>query len=271
MRRPSLPLRGVLTTIADATEHTGFTLVLLVKALLHSVYPRNLRRAVGRVVEQYYIQIVKSLTVVCVVGLFTGMILALQTGETLQRYGAEGRLGGVVGATLAREMGPFITAIILAATVGAGIAAEIATMRVSEEIDALELMNIDPVDFLVAPRVAALGVAAVLLTVWVDLVGVVGGAIVAKSQFGITFERFFAGVRNLLADELLFDTFSKDIFSGLVKSYIFGLLIGALACAAGLRAHGGALGVGRAVRQSVVASVVLTLIVGYLITWVFWA
>ncbi len=261
---------GLLTRLADGFEHTGFAVLLLVAGLAKGAVPRHPRRALGRLFEQLHVHLVKSLLVVSVVGAFMGMILALQTGEELRRYGAEGQLASIVAASMAREMGPFIAAIILSATVGAAIAAELGTMRVSEEIDALELMNIDPVGFLVAPRIQALGLAAVLLTVLVNVIGVIGGAVVAKAQYGISYLDFFEGARNALAGPWLLGVLSKDLYSGLTKAFVFGLIIGALSCAAGLRAKGGALGVGRAVRSSVVAAVVATLVVGYVITWIFW-
>ena len=262
--------RPTLTAISDAVEHGGYTLVLLADALVRGTFPPRPARALGRLVEQLHVQLVKSLPVVAVVGIFMGMILALQTGEELRRYGAESGLPAIVAASMAREMGPFITAIILAATVGAAIAAELGTMRVSEEIDALELMNIDPVTFLVSPRIQALGISAALLTVLVDVIGVFGGAVVANAQYGIPYDDFFVGARDALSGNWLFGVLSKDVYSGLVKAFVFGLMIAALACAAGLRASGGALGVGRAVRQSVVAAVVSSLIVGYVLTWIFW-
>jgi phospholipid/cholesterol/gamma-HCH transport system permease protein len=261
---------GILTRVADGLEHTGYTAVLLVAGLAKGCVPLRPLRTLGRLVEQLHVQLVKSILVVSVVGAFMGMILALQTGEELRRYGAEGQLASIVAGSMAREMGPFITAIILAATVGAATAAELGTMRVSEEIDALELMNIDPVRFLVTPRIQALGLSAVLLTVLVNVIGIAGGAVVANAQFGIRYLDFFEGARNALAAPWLLGVLSKDLYSGLTKSLVFGLMIGALACAAGLKASGGALGVGRAVRGSVVASVVATLVVGYVITWMFW-
>ncbi len=263
--------RGFLTQVADAVEQGGYALVITGRALVVALMPRHPGRELGRLMEQLYSQVVKSIPVVVIVGLFMGMILALQTGEELSRFDAENQLGAIVGATLAREMGPFITAIILAATVGAAIAAELGTMRVSEEIDALELMNIDPVRFLVAPRVIALGFAAVLLTILVNVVGILGGALVANAQFGTPVADFIEQARRVFEGNQLVGVLSKDIYSGLVKAYVFGLQIAGLSCAAGLRASGGALGVGRAVRNCVVAAVVMTLIVGYIITWVFWA
>lgn len=265
------PRTGFFAALTNATEHAGYTILLLVRGVGRGIFPPSPLRHARRVIEQMHVQMVKSLGVVTVTAAFSGMILALQTGETLQRYGVESQLGGIVGASMAREMGPFIASIILAATVGAAIAAELGTMRVSEEIDALELMNIEPVAFLVAPRVVALAVTSVLLTVLVDAIGVVGGAVVANTQFGTNYASFFESARSVLADETMLGSLSKDLYSGLTKALVFGFVNAAVACAAGLRAHGGALGVGRAVRHAVIASVLLTLVVGYVITWVFWA
>ena len=222
-------------------------------------------------VYQIYFIGVKSQSVVLITGAFTGMVLAIQTGAELKGYGIEEQLPKIVAASLAREMGPFITSIILAATAGAAIAAELGTMKVSEEIDALELMNVDPVAFLVAPRVVSMGLACLVLTVWVNGVGIVGAALVAHTQNGTLYGDFLRGARDTLGSDMLFGVLSKALYSGLVKSWCFGVLIGGLSCAAGLRARGGALGVGKAVRTAVTASVVVTLIVGYLITWFFWA
>jgi phospholipid/cholesterol/gamma-HCH transport system permease protein len=263
-------LRSPLTALADGVEQAGYMLVLVGQSFLRAFAQRSPRRAMQRFFEQLYTQTVKSLLVVAVVGVFTGMVLALQIGEELHRYGQEEFLGKVVAASLCREMGPFITAIILAATVGGAIAAELGTMRVSEEIDAIELMNIDPVGYLVTPRIAALTFAAVVLTVLVDGVGVAGGAVVARQAYGITYSDYFHAARETLSSESWFWVFPKDIYSGLAKAWVFGILIGGLGCASGLSATGGALGVGRAVRRAVVASVVVTLIVGYLMTWWFW-
>jgi phospholipid/cholesterol/gamma-HCH transport system permease protein len=263
--------RSPLVVVADGVEQAGFMLILITQAAARALQARHPGRAWGRFTEQLYTQIVKSLVVVAIVGVFTGMVLALQIGEELRRYGGESFLGKVVAATLCREMGPFITAIILAATVGGSIAAELGTMRVSEEIDALELMNIDPVSFLVTPRILALMLAAVLLTLFVDTVAVIGGGVVAHSHYGTRFGDYFWAARETMSGETLFWVLPKDLYSGLLKAWVFGLLIGALACGSGLTASGGALGVGKAVRTAVVASIVVVLIVGYVMTWFIWA
>jgi phospholipid/cholesterol/gamma-HCH transport system permease protein len=263
--------RKPLTVAADAVENTGYMLVLVFGAFARFATHHRPGRMIRRLVEQIYVHSVKSLLVVTVVGLFTGMVLALQTGAELRGYGAEYQLSKIVAASMAREMGPFITAIILAATAGAAIAAELGTMKVSEEIDALELMNVDPIAFLVSPRIVSMGLSCLALTIWVVFIGVCGGAIVAHAQNGTLYADFFKGARETLGADRLFGVLSKAIYSGLVKAWFFGVIIGGLACASGLQASGGALGVGKAVRTAVTASVVLTLIVGYLLTWVFWA
>lgn len=261
--------RNPLDVVSDGVEQAGYMLVLLAQAGTGLFRPHLPRRSFRRFMEQLYTQTVKSLLVVAIVGVFTGMVLSLQIGEELRRYGQEEVLGKVVAATLTREMGPFITAIILAATVGGAIAAELGTMRVSDEIDALELMNIDPVRFLVVPRIVALTVTSVVLTAFVDCIGVVGGAVVASSHFGVRYADYFAAARETLSWATFFDVLPKDIYSGLTKACVFGVLIGALACGSGLTAKGGALGVGKAVRTAVVASIVVILVVGYILTWVF--
>jgi len=169
-----------------------------------------------------------------------------------------------------REMGPFITGIILAATAGAACAAEIGTMRVSEEIDALEMMSIDPVRYLVVPRVAALTLMCFVLTVLTDCFGTLGGALIAKSQLGVSYAVYFREARGALEGEYLLWVLPKDVYTGLVKALVFGLVIGIVGCSQGLRASGGALGVGSAVRRAVVASVVLVLVLGYFMTWFFY-
>jgi phospholipid/cholesterol/gamma-HCH transport system permease protein len=263
--------RNPFTVLADGVEQAGYMVVLLGQAAVRLRSTRNFPRAWSRFTDQLYTQIVKSLLVVGVVGVFTGMVLALQIGEELRRFGGESFLGKVVTASLCREMGPFMTAIILAATAGGAMAAELGTMRVSEEIDALELMNVDPVSFLVTPRILALTIAAVMLTVLADFVGVLGGAVVANSIYGTRLADYFASARETMSTENIFWILPKDLYSGLAKACVFGLLIGALGCGTGLTTKGGALGVGKAVRTSVVASVVVVLIVGYVLTWIFWA
>jgi phospholipid/cholesterol/gamma-HCH transport system permease protein len=139
-------------------------------------------------------------------------------------------------------------------------------MNVSEETDALEVMSIDPIGYLAAPRVLALCVMTLVLTLWADLIGIVGGAIVAREQLGLPYRIFFDNALESLEGAEWFGL-PKDLYAGLVKAGIIGFVIAGVGCAQGLRATGGALGVGRAVRRAVVTSIVLILIISYNFTW----
>jgi phospholipid/cholesterol/gamma-HCH transport system permease protein len=245
---------------------SGYALEVLGKALWRGAKPRHPRRDFRMMVRQMYDHGVKAVPVVTLVAVFTGMIVAFQTGMEIKAYGQESMIGRIVAASMFREMGPFITGIILTATAGAACAAEIGTMRVSEEVDALEMMAIDPIRFLVVPRVAALALMSVVLTLLTNCFGTMGGALVSKMRLGVSYHEYFSGARATLQSDYVLGAFSKDLYTGLFKALVFGILIGVIGCSQGLRASGGALGVGRAVRQSVVSSVVLILILGYYLT-----
>ncbi len=223
--------------------------------LKHSFKRRN------EIVKQLYSATVTTLPVVSVVALFTGMILTLQTGIGLKRYNIEEMIGNIVIATLTREMAPFTAAIILIAAVGSTMAAEVGTMKVSEEIDALEVMSVSPADFLVMPRVVALTLAMPIAAVYITVLGVIGGSMIAWSHLNISFEVFYAHIIQSL--------WLKPVYVGLFKALVFGIMTSTISCANGLRAENGALGVGRATRDSVVASFLMVLVVGYFITEIF--
>ncbi|MBN1533564.1 MAG: ABC transporter permease [Spirochaetes bacterium] len=258
----SLQFGTALTAIGerliDVAVFSGFTIVLLMKS---TYYLKNIVRRRREVFRQMYYAGVKTLMVVSIVAMFTGMILTLQTGLALKDFNLEETIGNVLIATLTREMGPFSAAIILIASVGSAMAAEIGTMKVSEEIDALVVMSISPVYYLVMPRIVALTIMLPVATIYVDVLGVIGGAIIARSHLGIPFDNFYAHVMESLH--------FKPVYVGLFKATIFGMLISSISCAQGLRAKNGALGVGRATRNAVVASFLMVLIVGYYITEMF--
>jgi len=249
------------------TEGAGYTLILLFASLF---YMKNTWRRRRFVLTQMYICGVKPLPVILVVGVFTGMILALQMGVELQNFGLKSSISRIIGTAMCREMGPFMTALILTASVGSGMAAEIGTMKVSEEIDALEVMSISPSDFLVAPRVLALAVMCPLLTLICNLMGVLGGALVGKAQLDISLTIYFNNVREALSGTPEFLDFPKDLYTGLFKAWIFGILVALVGCSSGLRARGGALGVGQATRTAVINSFLLIIILGYYMTWIFY-
>ena len=237
---------------------SGFTIVLFFKSLY---FLRNVFMRRGEIARQMYNAGVRTFGVISVVAMFTGMILTLQTGIVLRDYGMEETIGNVVIATLTREMGPFMAAIILIASIGSAMAAELGTMKVSEEIDALQVMSIHPEDFLVMPRVVALTIMMPVATIYIITLGVVGGAIIAESHLGISFATFYRHVLESL--------WFKATYVGLLKSVIFGMIISSISCAHGLKAENGARGVGRATRNSVVASLLTILIIGYYITDIF--
>jgi phospholipid/cholesterol/gamma-HCH transport system permease protein len=214
------------------------------------------------VLYQLYVTGIKSLGVISVVAIFTGMILALQTGLELRKFGQEVNIGVAVMVSMLREMGPFMTALILAASVGSAMAAELGTMTVSEEIAALEVMSIPPVRFLVMPRLVAMMIMTPLLTFYACMLGVVGGAIVGSTQLGVSVHAYLDNATRWAEN--------KDLYVGLFKSFVFGIMITTICCYEGFATTEGAVGVGRATRRSVVISFLAILVVGYIITRLFY-
>lgn len=256
--------RGLRETI----QHAGFAVSVFARALRR--FPADAFHRRRFILDQLYVCGISPLPVVSIVGLFTGMILALQVGIELSDLGQAESISNMIGVILFREMGPFMTGMILTASVGSAMAAEIGTMSVSEEIDALECLSIDPVSFLVMPRVFALAVVTPLLSFVGCVLGCIGGGIVAKTQLSVQPSIY---VRNLLTSlestPAQFGPLPEEILTGLVKSVVFGLLISTISCAAGLKAQGGAIGVGRAVRTAVVRCFLMLIVIGYYISWAF--
>jgi len=240
----------------SSCDGAGYTLDLLSKALLR--LPR-VGRKWQELLDQVILCTLRSMGVVFIIALFTGMIVSLQTGLVLRKYSQEGTLGFIVAVGMCREMGPVFTALTLAGLVGSTYAAEIGTMKVSEEVDALEVMSIDPIYYLVMPRLIALAIATVALTIYADLIGILGGALVAKAHFAVDLGVFLKNARDVLV--------LKDIYGGLGKALVFGVTIAAVSCSQGLRAGHGAAGVGQATLRAVVVSFIFLLLFDYLLTW----
>ncbi len=245
-----------------ACRNTGRALIMIAEAFMHirSVFSRRSRH---EALYQLFFTGIKSLGVITVVAMFTGMILALQTGLELRRFGQEVNIGTAVTVTMLREMGPFMTALIVAASVGSAIAAQLGTMVVSEEIAALELMSVNPVRFLVMPRLVGLMVMMPILTVYTNIIGIVGGAVVGYTQLGVSLQAYFDNATRFAEN--------KDLYVGLFKAFVFGVIIATVACHQGFATTGGALGVGRATRRTVVVSFLTILVIGYMITRLFYA
>jgi phospholipid/cholesterol/gamma-HCH transport system permease protein len=201
-----------------------------------------------------------SLLMVCVLSFFIGAVIALQTGPVLVERGLASAVGGVVGITIAKELAPVMMAILIAGRIGSAMAAEIGSMRVYQEIDALRTMNINPIHYLVLPRVLAMAIALPLLVVFAILVGWFGGAVVAETnnQIGVPFTAFFDGLRNVVD--------LQDVANGVFKSFCFAIIIGAVSCHQGLVTIGGPRGIGRSVTKAVVNSIVLIVIFDYILT-----
>lgn len=245
--------------INEASELSGYALMKLWES---AAAVKDFRARRREFLYQVYRAGIETLPVIVVVSIFTGMILSAQAGVQLAKFQQAGAVGYLISVTMCREMGPFMTAIILAACVGSAMAAEIGTMRVSEEIDALEVMSISPVSFLLMPRILALTLVCPVITIVTDLLGIAGGSVVANTQFGVTFHEYYHNALDVL--EL------KDPYSGLFKAMVFGMTIATVGCTMGLRTSGGAIGVGRATLNSVVISLLLILILGYFMTWIFY-
>jgi phospholipid/cholesterol/gamma-HCH transport system permease protein len=196
--------------------------------------------------------------VVILTGLFTGMVLALQTGMTLDRFGARSVVGQLVSASMLRELGPVLTALIVTGRVGSGIAAELGSMTVTEQISALRALGTDPVRKLVVPRVIAGTIMVPVLTVIADAVGIFGGLIISVTQLRVAGSIYWSNVIEGL--------YPADIWMGLIKPVVLGFTLVTIGCHVGLRAHGGTQGVGRATTQAVVGASVAILAIDFLVT-----
>ncbi len=201
-----------------------------------------------------------SLLMACILSLFIGGVLALQTGPVLAERGLVSAVGGVVGISMCKELAPVMMAILIAGRIGSAMAAELGSMRVYEEIDALRTMNISPIHYLVLPRVVAISIALPMLVVFAVLVGWTGGAIVCSlnEKIGLGWHSYFSSLRQVVE--------VGDVLNGLFKSYCFAVVTGVVSCHQGLSTLGGPRGIGRSVTKAVVNSIVLILILDYLLT-----
>ena len=241
--------------IVNSIKGAGFTLVLLLEALGHVPQAWRRRRAIF---TQMHVIGTQSLPIACFFMLLIGMVFALQTGIEFARFGQTNLVGLVIVSAMVRELGPWMTAFVLIARVGSSMAAEIGSMKVAEEIDALEVMSINPASFVVMPRLIGYALMGPALTVVGTLVGILGGGIVANLQLGVLWEDYFRFAERG-AEPL-------DIYWGLLKSLVFSVVAAAVACANGMRTSGGAVGVGQASRNTVVVALTLVVFFNYLLT-----
>src|ERR1700720_4218342 len=204
---------------------------------------------------------VRALPILSLITFFIGVILALQAAYELRRFGAMSAVATAVALSISRELGPLITAILVIGRSGSAFAAEIGTLKVSEEIDALETMAISPIRFLVAPKFLAMMVMLPCLTIWANVMGILGGSLFGVAQADFTFVRYIrASIDSLLL---------RDITTGLVKSVMFGITITAVGCLEGLSTGAGAEQVGRSTTRAVVMSIFLVVVVDLFFTALF--
>lgn len=236
-------------------EEVGRALILLVSSLYWMLRP-PLR--VRQLMEQLDFVGAQSILLIGLTGSFTGMVSALQGYSGLHRYGAESMIGATVALALARELGPVISALMIIGRVGSAFTAELGSMRNTQQIDALATMAVEPVQYLVAPRIVAATLSLPILTIIFCFFGMVGGYWVAVGYLGLDAGMFLGGIRYYLDVD--------DVTHGLMKSVAFGLLFSLVACSEGYHARGGSRGVGLATTRSVVVSAVLVLIGDYVMT-----
>ena len=202
---------------------------------------------------------VDSLTIVSLTLLFTGVVFTLQTAHELIRFGAQSTVGGLVSIAIGRELGPVLVGVVCAGRVGAAITAEISTMKVTEQIDALRVMAVSPVDYLIVPRMLACMIVVPLLTVFGDIIGVLGGWLVAVYYSGISSYTFLHSIE-MFAN-------LHDLTGGIIKAVFFGNVIAVLGCYYGLHCPNGAEGVGKATTRTVVTSIIVIFILNALLTF----
>ena len=205
---------------------------------------------------------VESLPLIILTSLFTGMVLALQSAYQLKLFSAEQFICDLVALSVTRELGPVLTAMMIAGRVGASMAAELGTMKVTEQIDALKSLGTDPLHYLVVPRFFATIAMVFVLTLYSDLIGILGGYLVGVLKLGLSSYMYIHRTTQALA--------LKDIYTGLIKAFVFGIVISTVSCYFGFRTRGGAEGVGRATTMAVVVSFISIIVFDTFFTAVFY-
>lgn len=240
-------------------SYLGGTAALFAQTVASAVMT-TFRRAL--VLEQMDKVGVQSIPIVFLTAVFTGIVLGMQTAYQLQRIGAETYIASIVGLSIVRELGPVLTALVVTGRVGAAITAELGTMRVTEQIDALESLATSPVQYLVVPRFVALLVMLPILTIVADMVGIFGGYLVGVYKLGVSPTLYLRMTWDVIQ--------MKDVLTGLLKSGLFAMIIATVACFEGFSTSGGAEGVGRATTLAVVVSFVLIIAADCLATAIFY-
>ena len=254
------PLLMVGRLAISMNQEMGRVVIFLFKGFIHIF---SLPFQTSKIIKQVYFIGMKSVFVICLTAVFTGMVLGLQGYYTLVKFGSEGLLGAAVALTLIRELGPVLTAIMIIGRAGSAMAAEIGIMRISEQIDALETMDINPIRFLFSPRFAAAVISFPLLTALFDVVGIFGGYLTGSGLLGISPGIYFARIESSVLME--------DLTGGFFKSIVFAVVVVTVSCFQGYYTHTrskgfGAEGVSLATTSAVVISCVMVLVTDYVLT-----
>jgi phospholipid/cholesterol/gamma-HCH transport system permease protein len=240
-------------------NNLGASTIFLSLAFVRIFRPKQ----ISKVIEQLYTIGAGSMLIIMLVGLFTGMVLGLQSYHALVKFGSQGALGTLVALSLIRELGPVLTAIMITARAGSAITAEIGSQRISEQIDALSTMHIDPLRYLISPRIAAAIISFPLLTALFDVVGIIGGYISGVLLLGVNAGTYMYRVQSSVD--------MKDITDGFIKAMVFAVIVTTVCCYQGYYANlrtdsHGARAIGRATTTAVVLSCVLVLVADYIVT-----
>jgi phospholipid/cholesterol/gamma-HCH transport system permease protein len=249
---------GVGQSFLSIAETAGGMGVLLGRIVVRLFPPRIDKAELWR---NLYKMSVKSLPIVVVTALFTGAIMVIQAAPIVKRYGAEGLLGWGAGFGTLREIAPLLTALMISGRVGANNTAELGTMVVTEQVDALRALAIDPISFLILPRFIAITLTLFMMTLYADALALFGAAYSGQGLLGVSTVSFYNGITSGLLG-------FGDVANGLFKSIVFGLIIALASCHFGLATKGGAPGVGRAVNATVVASAAGVFILDYLVSFI---
>lgn len=253
------PLFYAKSRIKSFFVYMGGLAILLGQIIFWTFAPRMRK---NQVLDQMYKIGVASFPIVFLISLFTGMVLALQSAYQMQKMSAEMYIASLVALSLVRELGPVLTALIVAGRCGAAITAELGTMKVTEQVEALETLSENPVQYLMVPRFLALIVMVPLLTVFADFFGIIGGYLIGVGKLNITHAMYM----KMTYEPMML----KDMSTGLIKSIMFAIIICVISCFEGINSGGGAEGVGRATTASVVRSFILIIVTDCFLTALFY-
>jgi phospholipid/cholesterol/gamma-HCH transport system permease protein len=261
------PVTGLLVRVGGATEgvfiYLGGLAQLTARAfLLVIASPLKRGRSLQRAIHQAMASGVTAIPIVSLITFFIGLIMALQGAYELKKLGAMQMVPALVAVSVTRELGPLITAIVVIGRSGSAFAAEIGTMRVTEELDALSTMALDPLAFLVAPKFIAMSIMVPCLAIWSDFMGVLGGCLFGITGGGFSAVGYFVNTRHALV--------LSDVMTGVIKSFVFGIIITAVGCQEGFATGAGAEEVGKSTTSAVVISILMVILVDVVFTALFY-